>query len=128
MNEPSLSADDLPLSKSTHADRMLRLQLEEATGRHFYKACDRSTQALLSSCDWYITINSRALILAIVCPDLVTNWRVSNKLVQIGNQLKQFSICSKIRVYPPIGSGTPFEMRVDDISCHRNSISGDLDS
>ena len=128
MNEPSLPSDDLPAARSTSVDQMLRRELEEATSRCFYKACDRSLQNLLSSCDWYITTSCSTLILVIVCSNRVTNWRVLNNLVQIGNQLARFSIRAKMRVYPPIGRGTPFEMRVDEIPIYRDSLSGGADS
>lgn len=125
MNNPSLSPDDLPPAQPTRLDRILRRQLEDSTGKQFYQGCDRSVQALLSNCDWYITTNASALTLVIVCPDRVTNWRVLNNIVKIGSQLEQFSIRAKIRICPPLGMGTPFEMRVDEISVYRDSLSGE---
>jgi hypothetical protein len=125
MNQPSLSPDDLPPSQPTRLDRILRRQLEDSTGKRFYAACDRNLQALLSSCEWYITTNATALTLVIACPDRITNWRVLNNLVQLGSQLEQFSRRAKIRIYPPMGMDTPFEMRVDEIAVYQDSSSGE---
>ncbi len=125
MSNPSLSPDDLPPTEPTRFDRILRRQLEESTGKRLYEQCDRTVQALLSSCEWYITTNASALTLVIVCADRVTNWRVLNNLVQIGSQLEQFSSRAKIRICPPMGMGTPFEMRVDEISVYQDSLSSE---
>jgi hypothetical protein len=128
MNNPTLPPDDLPPSKPTKFDRILRRQLEESTGKSFYTGCDRNVQELLSTCEWYITTNASALTLVIVCPDRVTNWRVLNNLVNIGHQLEQFSNRAKIRIFPPMGMGTPFEMRVDEISLYRDTLSSEQDN
>ncbi len=73
MNPHSLSPEDLPPSQATRLDRMLCWQLEDTTGKYFYAACDRETQALLSSCEWYVTANPNALTLVISCSDRITN-------------------------------------------------------
>lgn len=125
MNQPSLSPDDLPPSQPTRLDRILRRQLEDSTGKRFYTGCDRNLQALLSNCEWYITTNATALTLVIACPDRITNWRVLNHLVQLGSQLEQFSSRAKIRICPPMGMGTPLEMRVDEISVYQDSALGE---
>lgn len=122
MDKPSLPPDDLPPAKAGGLDRLLRRQLEESTSKRFYEACDRITQLLLSSCEWYITTNASALTLVINCPDVATNWYILSNIVAIGSRLEQFSSSAKIRVCPPIGKGTPFEIRVDEISVYRDSL------
>jgi hypothetical protein len=122
MDKPSLPPDDLPSAKAARLDRLLRRQLEESTSKRFYEACDRITQVLLSSCEWYITTNASALTLVINCPDIATNWHILSNIVAIGSRLEQFSSSAKIRVCPPIGKGTPFEIRVDEISVYRDSL------
>jgi len=122
MSKFSLPPDDLPPREVTGWDGVMRRQLEDAASSFFYAACDRPTQELLSSCEWYITTNANALTLAIACPDMATNWRVLNSVVALGSSLEQLSSRAKIRVCPPIGWGTPFEIRVDEISVYRDSL------
>ena len=120
MNQSFLPPDDLPPVRVTQLDRMLRRQLEVSAGKRFYEVCGRITKALLSSCDWYITTNASGLTLVIVCPDVVTYWNIVSDIEQIGNRLERFSSSATIRVCPPIGKGNPFEIRVDEISTHRD--------
>jgi hypothetical protein len=122
MNKPSLPPEDLPPAKDTRVDRILRRQLEESTGNRFYEACDRAIQELLSSCEWYITTNASAMTLVIACSDMQTNWHILNNIVAIGSRLEQISKTAKIRVCPPVGMGSPFEIRVDKISVYRDSL------
>jgi hypothetical protein len=125
MNHPPLPSDDLPSFDASSIDNALRRQLEESIGKHFYQSCDGVTQGLLTSCEWYFTITTSALTLVIVCPDLATNWRVLHNIVPIGKQLERFADTAKIRVCPPVGSGTPFEIRVNEISIYRDSLADD---
>ncbi|HBB30353.1 MAG TPA: hypothetical protein DDZ80_32930 [Cyanobacteria bacterium UBA8803] len=124
MKKPFLPPDDLPPAQPTGVDGRLRQQLDEATGTLFYEACDPDTKALLSSCEWYITTHARALTLAIACPDRETNWRVLHHVVPLATLLEQFSSTAKIRVYPPVGLGTPFEIRVDERSVYEGKDKG----
>ncbi|CCH65699.1 hypothetical protein RINTHM_12390 [Richelia intracellularis HM01] len=39
---------------------------------------------------------------------------------QLGSRLKKFANYSKIRVCPPPDNGTPFEIRVNEISLYRD--------
>ncbi|NJP10837.1 MAG: hypothetical protein HC866_16305 [Leptolyngbyaceae cyanobacterium RU_5_1] len=118
----SLDPDDLPPAQLDQADSILCRQLEESISRHFYENCNGVTQALLLSCEWYIATNSDALMLVITCPDMMTNWRVLNNVVLIGNVLERFVSSAKIRVCPPADAGVPFEIRVDEISVYRDSL------
>lgn len=118
--EPFLPSDDLPPTESTQIDKVLRFQLERSTGRYFFEACDRITRALLSSCQWYVTTEANALILVIDCPDIVTYWHIVSNIPQIGSRLEPFASSAKIRVYPPFGKGTPFEISVNEISAYRD--------
>ncbi|MBR8833134.1 MAG: hypothetical protein DSM106950_03575 [Stigonema ocellatum SAG 48.90 = DSM 106950] len=120
MNKSFLPADDLPPTEATQIDRILHSQLERSTGRCFYEACDRITQALLSSCQWYITTHAEILMLVIDCPDIVTYWHIVSNIPQIGNRLERVASSAKIRVYPPFGKGTPFEISVNEISAYRD--------
>lgn len=125
MNKYSLPPDDLPPDRTTQLDGILRRQLEESAGRHFYEACDRITQTLLSSCEWYVTTSTSALTLVIACPDLETYWYIVSDIEQIGSRLERSIGSAKIRVYPPVGTGTPFEIRVDEISNYRDLLFGE---
>ena len=119
MNNPSLPADDLPPPNLELKDSLMRLNLEESLAKYFFQACTKRQQAVLSACQWYCT-TGKAPTLVIECPDEVTNWRVLKSLVKLGGVLKKLAKNGKIRVYPP-GLGTPFEMRVDELSVYKFS-------
>ena len=118
----SFSPDDLPPAEFGQVDQSLQRQLEESVSKHFYEACDGVTQGLLLRCEWHITTSANALTLVILCPDMMTNWRVLNNVVPLGKSLEQFISSAKIQVCPPVGMGTPFEIRVDEISVYRDSL------
>ncbi len=118
---PELPDEDLPPSQTTLPDRILQRQLEKSIEKYFYQACDRPTQALLSKCEWYITMNAKSLTLVIECPDPVTNWRILKSLVKFGCGLEHLP-SARIRVCPPPNTGTPFDMRVEEISVYRDSL------
>ncbi|MDX2241086.1 MAG: hypothetical protein NW224_10420 [Leptolyngbyaceae cyanobacterium bins.302] len=119
---PFLSADDLPPNELDQIDKLLQQQLEESVAKHFYESCDGVTQGLLLRCEWHITSMVDALTLEILCPDMMTNWRVLNNVVPLGNTLKQFVPSAKVRICPPPDAGTPFEIRVDEVSVHRDLL------
>jgi hypothetical protein len=115
-----LPPDDLPPVEVTKQDGMLHLELERSTGRCFYQACDRITRTLLSNCQWYLTTNGPTLILVIDCPDIVSYWHIVSNIAPLGNKLERFTSNAKIRVYPPMGKGMPFEIGVNEISAYRD--------
>jgi hypothetical protein len=115
----ALPSDDRPPATTTEADLAMQRQLELLTSRHFFEACEGSIQSLLMECGWAIH-TADVLILVIHCPDNVTNWRVLNRIAQIAEPLAQFSALAKIRVYPPMGKGGPFDVRVDERTVYQN--------
>lgn len=115
-----LPPDDLPPNEVTKQDEMLYLEFEQSIGRCFYQACDRITQALLANCQWYLTINATTLMLIIDCPDIVSYWHIVSNIPQLGNRLERFTKNAKIRVYPPFGKGSPFEIGINEISAYRD--------
>lgn len=117
-----LPADDLPPVEFAPTDKSLQRQLEESVTKHFYEACDGVTQGLLLRCEWRIVSMVDALTLEILCPDMMTNWRVLNNVVPLSNQLKQFVPSAKIRICPPLNTGTPFEVKVAEVSIHRDLL------
>ncbi len=120
MTKSLLPPDDLPPLETMQADKVLNRQLEDSLSKHFYETCDGVTQALLLSCEWYLTLKSGELNLVIDCPTMSLNWRVLNNMVLIGNALEHFAQSAKIRICPPEGMGLPFELRVDEISVYRD--------
>lgn len=128
MKKPPVIHEDCTTAKDTHPDTILCEQLEDYASIYFYEQCDRYTQNLLSSCEWYITTNASALILVIACPDAIINWRVLKNLVQIGSWLEQLASGAKIRVCPPLGMGTPLEIRVDELSIYQDWFAGESDN
>ena len=120
MNKTFFHADDLPPKEVTKGDKMLLLELERSTGKCFYDACDAITQALLSNCFWYLTIDAEYLTLVIHTPDIVTYWHIVSNIVQLGVKLEPLASSAKIRVNPPPGKATPFEIGVDEVSAFRD--------
>ena len=118
MNNPSLPADDLPPPNLDLKDSLMRWNLEQSLANYFFQACTQRQQALLSNCQWYIT-TGKTPTLVIECPDEITNWRVLKSLVKLGGVLKKLARNAKIRVEPPPGMGTAFEMRVDELSVYK---------
>ena len=117
-----LPADDLPPAEVEPMDKILQRQLEESLTKHFYESCNGVTQGLLLRCEWCITTMVDALTLEILCPDMMTNWRVLNNVVPLGNTLKQFVPSAKVRICPPPDMGLPFEVKVDEVSAHRDLL------
>lgn len=109
----ALPPDDRPPQSPTERDLTLQRQLELTTSQHFFEACNGSIQALLMTCGWTIHLTD-VLMLVIHCPDTPTNWRVLNRIAQIAEPLANLNPLAKIRVYPPMGMGGPFDMRVDE--------------
>jgi len=122
MSVPFLPVDDLPPNELGQEDKFLQRQLEDSLTKHFYESCDGVTQGLLLRCEWRIAALVDALTLEILCPDMMTNWRVLNNVVVLGNTLKQFVPSAKIRICPPVDMGTPFEVRVSEVSVHRDLL------
>lgn len=115
MNFSLLSTDDLP-EPFTPLDRLLRLKLEEAAGKHFYLACDRATQDLLLQCEWRIVTNADTFTLAIACPNIEIYWHIASVLPQLGHPFAELAGCNaKIRISPPLGQGEAFDIWVKDI-------------
>ncbi|MEM1251219.1 MAG: hypothetical protein AAGI69_02210 [Cyanobacteria bacterium P01_H01_bin.21] len=111
----SLPPEDLPPELITDLDIELRRQLEGALCQYFFEACDGSTQSMLMECRWTINI-VEAVILTIHCADQEKNWRVLNRMATLAGYLSEFSSHARIRVYPPLDTGLPFDMRVDERS------------
>jgi hypothetical protein len=122
MNHPEMFDDDLSHSQTTSDNRILQRKLENSIEKYFDQACDSHIKLLLSKCEWYITINAKAIVLTIECPDPITNWHILQNLVKIGSVLENLE-SAKIRVCPPPATGTPFEMRVKEIFVYRESLS-----
>lgn len=122
MSHYSFLPDDLPSPEFGNDDKVLKRCLEESIRRYFYESCDGVMQGLLLRSEWSLTTTSDALTLVILCPDMITNWRVLNNIVPLGNKLGQFVSNAKIRICPPDGMGTPFEIRVDEISLYRDLL------
>lgn len=99
-------------------DYQLQQDLDQVTRQHFFSACNPLLQSILSQCEWRITTQAKALTLIIVCPTLVLNWLVLEKMANFAAVLEGFAESSMIRVHPPVGCGSPLEMRVDERSLY----------
>lgn len=123
MNQPYLHPDDLPSHHTTKVSEILFRQLEEATKKSFFLACDRMTRILLSSCHWYFKINSGILTLFMICHDMESYRNIMKSVPKFANNLKRFANTAKITVNPPVGKGIPWV-----ISINENLPGGDLPS
>ena len=118
MTVRDLTPEDLPPKVIGHLDRVLQQQLELATRQYFLETCSESIQSLMGECEWTIGL-AEGLTLEIRCPDTRYNWRVLNHIQTIAERLARLSPQAKIRVYPPSGAGTPFDIRVDEREVYR---------
>ena len=119
MTARNLPPEDLPPKVIGHLDRFLQRQLEFTTRQYFLETCSESIQSLLAGCEWTIGL-AEGLTLEIRCPTTRYNWRVLNQIQAIAGGLARLSPQAKIKVYPPSGAGTPFDMRVDERSVYRD--------
>lgn len=120
MTPLNLPPDDLPPEELTAGDRQLRQQLDASLTQRFQHHCNPFVKQLLAQCDWYITTTAKGMMLVIACPDAATNWQVLHDVQSLGAPMAQFSQEARIRIYPPIGTGEPFEIRVDELSIYGN--------
>ncbi|MBM0743355.1 hypothetical protein JOY44_17340 [Phormidium sp. CLA17] len=116
----SLPSDDRAPVQLGKDDKTMHRQLKEALSKGFYEACSGVIQALLLACEWHLTTEAHALTLVIACPDMTIHWRVLSNLAAIGHALERFTPNAKICICPPVGTGIPFELRVDEISLYRD--------
>lgn len=119
MKNPNLPPDDQPPVELSASDRALRRLLDASLTQRFEQQCDPFLKELLSLCDWYITTYTNVVTLVIACPDMATNWQMLHHVAYFGTPMEQVSKDAKIRIYPPIGTGDPFEIRVDELSIYQ---------
>ena len=113
----SLSPEDLPPAVVTDLDTALQRQLMSLLSQHFFEACGGRLQAVIMQCEWKIYM-SDVLTLVFYCRDVRSNWQVLNHLAPIAERLAQFSPQAKVKVYPPITTEPPLEIRVDERSVY----------
>jgi hypothetical protein len=115
MNQPYLSPDDLPSHKTTLISELLLSQLEEATKKRFFLACDRTVRIVLSSCHWYFKIHSGILTLIMICHDIETYQNIMMIVPHLAEQLTKFANQAKISISSPVNQGIPWVIGVKDI-------------
>ncbi|BAY79276.1 hypothetical protein NIES25_57600 (plasmid) [Nostoc linckia NIES-25] len=115
MNQSSLHPDDLPSHQTIRLSEMMFRQLEEATKKSFFLACDKMTRILLSSCHWYFQINSGILILIMICHDMESYRQIMKTVPHFAEKLKHFTNAAKITVSSPIDKGIPWVLSIDNI-------------
>lgn len=118
---PALSPDDLPPPTLTVDDYQIRRELDGLLMQRFERQCKPLIQQLLQRCDWYIASTYNVVTLVIDCPNSTLNWQLLQQVPSLSATLGQFSQDAKIRVCPPAGTGTPFEIRVDERSIYQDS-------
>lgn len=115
MEQFALPADDLPPVHPTPQDIILRRHLAEAASKRFYEACDRIKRALLYRCEWHVNLKMALPTLIISCPDTDTYWHILSAMAQIGDRLNRVLPDGRIRVYPPLGKGFPYEIGINEL-------------
>lgn len=89
------------------------------SAHHFYESCDHDTQGLLWNCTWGFITTSDFLTLLIKCPSTDVYWHILASLSVLADRVASFSYQARIRVYPPVGQGTPLEVGVEEITGHQ---------
>ncbi|MBH8575407.1 hypothetical protein I8752_20810 [Nostocaceae cyanobacterium CENA369] len=115
MNQSCLPPDDLPSEQTTRASEILFRQLEEATKKSFFLACDKITRILLCSCHWYFQINSGILTLIVICHNMESYRNIMKAIPHFADKLKQFTNTAKITVSSPVDKGIPWVLSIDNI-------------
>jgi len=113
MNQPYLSADDLPSDQMTQLSPILLRQLEEATKKSFFRKCDRLLRILLSSCHWYFKVDSGILTLVMICHDIESYQNVMKAITQLADKLKYFANRARIRVSSTVNQVMPCVVNID---------------
>lgn len=117
---PFLPWDDLPPEQLGIDDRDLRRQLDLSLTQRFRQLCNSELQTLLNACAWAITTTTNVVTLVIVCPNRVTNWAILSQVVNLGNELAEFSTDARIRIYSTPEMLDQFEIRVDELSIYQD--------
>jgi len=130
MNYFALPADDLPPTNFTVSDLVLTRELETCLKEYFDLECDRhdsqpenshtALRPLLSQCQWHITTHGDMTTLVIQSPNTVTNWRILENIIELAPLLEKLAI-AKIRVFSPLDTEPPLEVRVSEISVYQYS-------
>ncbi len=115
MNQQYLPPDDLPSCHTIKISEILFRQLEEATKKSFFLACDKMTRILLSSCHWYFQINSGIMTLIMICHDMESYRQIMKTVPQLAEKLKQFTNRAKITVSSPLDQGIPWVLSIDNV-------------
>lgn len=115
MNQSCLPPDDLPSDQTIRMSEILFRQLEEATKKSFFLACDKMTRILLCSCHWYFQINSGILTLSMICHDMDSYRSIMKTVPHFADKLKQFTNTAKITVSSPVDNGTPWVLSIDNM-------------
>ncbi|HLO84933.1 MAG TPA: hypothetical protein VK203_07960 [Nostocaceae cyanobacterium] len=114
MARPHLSPDDLPSYRTTQISEILLSQLEEATKKSFYEACNHTIRVLLSSCHWYFKTHSGILTLIMVCHDIESYQNIMTSVPYLADRLKHFANKAKISISSPVNNGIPWIMSIDE--------------
>lgn len=115
MNYPNLSSDDLPSYRMRQLSELLLRQLEEATKKSFFLACERMVRILLSSCHWYFKINGGILTLIMICHDIESYQNIMITIPHLAKKLQRFANQARISVSSPFDKGIPWIINIEEI-------------
>lgn len=88
---------------------------EASSTERVEQRCSATVRTLLSRCDWSVITQAEVTTLTIACPDAPTNWQLLYHVPQLGQAMAQFSKDARICIFPPLNTGIPFEIRVDEL-------------
>ncbi len=119
MSQATLFCNDLyPVSPAKFGSPAHPI-FDKDSAHHFYKSCDHDTQGLLWNCTWGFITTTDFLTLLIKCPSTEVYWHILTSLSVLADRMALFSYQARIRVYPPIGQGSPLEVGVEEITAYQ---------
>jgi hypothetical protein len=119
MTQANLLCNDLYPASLAKFDSLTHSSLDKGSTHHFYNSCDHDTQGMLWNCTWGFITSSNFLTLLIKCPSTEVYWHILTSLSVLADRIAPFSHQARIRVYPPMGQGTPLEIGVAEIIGHQ---------
>ncbi|HEY9799513.1 hypothetical protein [Anabaena azotica] len=114
--------DDLPSNRTILLSKILIRQLEEATKKSFFLACNRIARILLASCHWYFKIHSGVLVLIMICPDMESYQNIMTSIPYFTKNLRRFANTASISVTPPVNLGVPWIIEIDEIGLDNDAL------
>lgn len=119
MNQTDSFCTDLYPTSLANFGAPAHSTFKQDPAHHFYKSCDHDTQGLLWNCTWGFITTADFLTLLIKCPSTEVYWHILTSLSILADRIVPFSYQARIRVYPPVGEGSPLEVGVEEVTAYQ---------